>query len=157
MSKYLCSCFIPSSPNSIINANDGGLFISDNYLAEDVEWNSLNNGYYSTQLYTATINEHQATNSILGGFQDNGNFFTNSKHLEELKKENLIAFKYCDEKGNINENSNPNGSLENIAGILNEHGNVLGMMPHPERVCDNLIGGEDGNYIWESVLKSVKK
>ena len=72
--------FLPSSPTSIINANDGGLFISDNYLAEDVEWNSLNNGYYSTQLYTATINEHQATNSILGGFQDNGNFFTSSKN-----------------------------------------------------------------------------
>ena len=49
-----------------------------------------------------------------------GNYFTDSKHLDELKKENLIVFKYCDEKGNINENSNPNGSLENIAGILNK-------------------------------------
>ena len=71
--------FIPSSPNAILNANDGGLFISDNYLAEEVEWTSLNNGYYTTQLYTATINEHQVTKSILGGFQDNGNFFTNSE------------------------------------------------------------------------------
>ena len=71
--------FLPSSPNAIINANDGGLFLSHNYLDENVEWISLNNGYYSSQLYTATINEHQITKSILGGFQDNGNFFTNSE------------------------------------------------------------------------------
>ena len=70
--------FFPSSPNHLINANDGGVFITEDYLAEDVVWTSLNNGYYSTQLYTATINEQQATKSILGGFQDNGNFYTNS-------------------------------------------------------------------------------
>ena len=70
---------------------------------------------------------------------------------------NRIAFQYSNQNGLIDNIYNPNGSVENIAGILNEHGNVLGMMPHPERVCDNLIGGEDGNYIWESVLKSVKK
>ena len=59
-----------------------------------------------------------------------GNFFTDTRHIEELNKENLIAFKYCDEKGNINEVSNPNGSLENIAGIYNSKKNILGMMPH---------------------------
>ena len=53
-----------------------------------------------------------------------GNYFTNIKHLEELEKENLIAFKYCDEKGNITEESNPNGSLENIAGIYNSNKNI---------------------------------
>ena len=81
-----------------------------------------------------------------------GNFFTDSKHLEELKKENLIAFKYCDEKGNINKVSNPNGSLENIAGILNENKNVLGMMPHPERASELAHGCEDGKTIFESIL-----
>ena len=65
-----------------------------------------------------------------------GNFFTDTRHIEELNKENLIAFKYCDEKGNINEVSNPNGSLENIAGIYNSKKNILGMMPHPERMVD---------------------
>ena len=57
-----------------------------------------------------------------------GNFYTDSNHLEELNKEDLIAFKYCDEKGNINESSNPNGSIENIAGIFNKNKNILGMM-----------------------------
>ena len=68
-----------------------------------------------------------------------GNYFTSPKHLEKLTKENLIAFKYCNEKGDINENSNPNGSLENIAGIFNSNKNILGMMPHPERMIDNLV------------------
>ncbi len=81
-----------------------------------------------------------------------GNFFTDSKHLEELKKENLIAFKYCDEKGDINENSNPNGSLENIAGILNSNKNILGMMPHPERMIDEIISNKDGVNLFSSLL-----
>ena len=82
-----------------------------------------------------------------------GNYFTDPKHLEELKKENLIVFKYCDELGNINENSNPNGSLENIAGILNDKKNILGMMPHPERMIDEIISNKDGINLFSSLLK----
>ena len=81
-----------------------------------------------------------------------GNYFTNSKHLEEIKKENLIAFQYCDEKGNIDENSNPNGSLENIAGIYNPKKNILGMMPHPERMVDEIISNKDGINLFTSLL-----
>ena len=81
-----------------------------------------------------------------------GNFFTDNKHLQELKEKNLIAFKYCDEKGNINEKSNPNGSLENIAGIYNSKKNILGMMPHPERMVDELISNEDGVNLFSSLL-----
>ncbi len=81
-----------------------------------------------------------------------GNYFTDSKHLDELKKENLIAFKYCDEEGNINANSNPNGSLENIAGILNAKKNILGMMPHPERMIDEMISNKDGVNLFSSLL-----
>ena len=81
-----------------------------------------------------------------------GNFFTNSHHLEKLNKENLIAFKYCDEKGNTNEESNPNGSLENIAGIYNFKKNILGMMPHPERMVDKLISNTDGVNLFSSLL-----
>ena len=83
-----------------------------------------------------------------------GNFFTNDDHLQELKKENLIAFKYCDEKGNINENSNPNGAIENIAGIYNLKKNILGMMPHPERMVDNLISNTDGVNLFSSLINS---
>ena len=82
-----------------------------------------------------------------------GNYFTNSDHLDELKNENLIAFKYCDKDGNVNEKTNPNGSLENIAGIFNSKKNILGMMPHPERMVDNLISNTDGVNLFSSLLK----
>ena len=73
--------------------------------------------------------------------------------LEELNKENLIAFKYCDIYGNTTDQSNPNGSLENIAGIFNEKKNILGMMPHPERMIDNIISNKDGVNLFSSLLK----
>ena len=82
-----------------------------------------------------------------------GNYFTSSNHLKILQEENLIAFKYCDEKGNINEKSNPNGSLENVAGIFNSKKNILGMMPHPERMVDDLISNTDGVNLFSSLLK----
>tara|TARA_Y100000816_G_C25936519_1_gene488436 strand:- start:104 stop:781 length:678 start_codon:yes stop_codon:yes gene_type:complete len=82
-----------------------------------------------------------------------GNYFTNRNHLEELNKENLIAFKYCDIYGNTTDQSNPNGSLENIAGIFNEKKNILGMMPHPERMIDNIISNKDGVNLFSSLLK----
>jgi phosphoribosylformylglycinamidine synthase len=81
-----------------------------------------------------------------------GNYFTDNNHLQEIKKNNLIAFKYCDEKGNITNQSNPNGSLENIAGIYNSKKNILGMMPHPERMIDKLISNTDGVNLFSSLL-----
>ena len=81
-----------------------------------------------------------------------GNFFTDKNNLKELKDKNLIAFKYCDEKGTISESSNPNGSLENIAGIFNINKNILGMMPHPERMVDKMISNEDGINLFSSLL-----
>jgi phosphoribosylformylglycinamidine synthase len=83
-----------------------------------------------------------------------GNYFANNELLEKLENEKLIAFKYCNEKGDINETSNPNGSSNNIAGILNNEKNILGMMPHPERLIDPLLSGEDGSIMFESLLKS---
>ena len=81
-----------------------------------------------------------------------GNYFTDQKHLDELKKENLIAFKYCDSSGKIDENSNPNGSMENIAGIYNTRKNILGMMPHPERMVDRIISNVDGQNLFSSLI-----
>ena len=81
-----------------------------------------------------------------------GNYFTNSKHLDQLKKDNLIAFKYCDENGNVNESSNPNGALENIAGIYNTNRNILGMMPHPERMVDDIISNTDGINLFSGLI-----
>lgn len=64
------------------------------------------------------------------------------------------VFRYCDEQGAVTDRSNPNGSVDNIAGLINERGNVLGMMPHPERVSESVLGGEDGRLIFESVIES---
>ena len=82
-----------------------------------------------------------------------GNYFTNPDHLKELSNDELIAFKYCDENGIVNSQSNPNGSIENIAGIFNSKKNILGMMPHPERMVDELISNTDGINLFTSLLK----
>jgi phosphoribosylformylglycinamidine synthase len=75
-----------------------------------------------------------------------GNFYCNELTLKKLNNENRIVFKYCDSYGNINEHTNPNGSIENIAGICNKKGNILGLMPHPERAVSFL--GKDGEYFF---------
>ena len=82
-----------------------------------------------------------------------GNYFASKEQIKKLEDKNLVAFKYCDEKGNINKSTNPNGSSNNIAGILNDHKNILGMMPHPERLIDPLLSGEDGSLMFESLIK----
>ena len=82
-----------------------------------------------------------------------GNFFTDKKHLKELKDNDLIPIKYCDEKGNITNASNPNGSLNNIAGIFNKNKNILGMMPHPERMSDKICSDDSGLPLFLSLMK----
>tara|TARA_B100000401_G_C52714088_1_gene675307 strand:+ start:403 stop:1080 length:678 start_codon:yes stop_codon:yes gene_type:complete len=81
-----------------------------------------------------------------------GNFFTHKDHLKQLEDDSLIPFKYCNKEGLINDKTNPNGSLNNIAGILNDKKNILGMMPHPERMIDNLVSNSDGIELFTSIL-----
>jgi phosphoribosylformylglycinamidine synthase I len=86
-----------------------------------------------------------------------GNYFADSATLKELNSNGQIAFRYCDAKGSVTEESNPNGAVENIAGITNKQGNVLGMMPHPERASEGVLGSDDGKIIFESVLSSLEQ
>jgi phosphoribosylformylglycinamidine synthase subunit PurQ / glutaminase len=86
-----------------------------------------------------------------------GNYVCDDATLEELERENRIVFRYCDEKGEITEEANPNGARANIAGICNAQGNVLGMMPHPERACEDLLGSNDGRDIFRSLAKAIEK
>ena len=81
-----------------------------------------------------------------------GNYFASRDEIQSLKDNEQIIFQYCDEMGNISSESNPNGSFLNIAGIANQNKNVLGMMPHPERSIDKLLGGIDGEGIFQSLL-----
>jgi phosphoribosylformylglycinamidine synthase subunit PurQ / glutaminase len=82
-----------------------------------------------------------------------GNYFADGETIKRLEGENRVAFRYVDAAGKATEEANPNGSLGNIAGILNEKGNVLGMMPHPERLADPLLGGTDGRAMFEALAK----
>ena len=83
-----------------------------------------------------------------------GNYFGNADLINKLENDNLITFKYCNSIGEIEKDSNPNGSSNNIAGILNEKKNIMGMMPHPERLIDPILSGEDGSILFTSLLKS---
>jgi phosphoribosylformylglycinamidine (FGAM) synthase-like amidotransferase family enzyme len=76
--------------------------------------------------------------------------------LKKLNDNQQILFKYCDENGNINSESNPNGSMQSIAGICNEKRNVFGMMPHPERASEKVLGNTDGLKLFESLLSLEK-
>lgn len=82
-----------------------------------------------------------------------GNYYCDEHTLTSLKENDQILFRYCDANGNITAEANPNGSLENIAGICNKGKNIFGMMPHPERASDSILGNIDGKYILEAVLR----
>lgn len=81
-----------------------------------------------------------------------GNFYCSQDILSELRDNNQIAFRYCTREGQVTPESNPNGSIENIAGIINRDGNILGMMPHPERRGEDLLGNNDGLKILSSMI-----
>jgi phosphoribosylformylglycinamidine synthase I len=85
-----------------------------------------------------------------------GRYVADDETLAELESSGRVAFRYCTAEGEVTEEANPNGSVNGIAGIVSEHGNVLGMMPHPERACEPLMGGEDGLALWLSLLEWTK-
>ena len=116
------------------------------FINKDVNIKVINNKTKFTSKYN--LNQILKINIA----HNEGNYFTKETHLEELNKENLIAFKYCDEKGVVNDRSNPNGALENIAGIFNAKKNILGMMPHPERMVDEMISNTDGVNLFSSLI-----
>jgi phosphoribosylformylglycinamidine synthase len=84
-----------------------------------------------------------------------GNYFAEPQVIEQLKREDRVLVRYCTKEGGITDDANPNGSLDNIAGICSEGRNVFGLMPHPERACEKLLGSEDGRLIFESVLRAT--
>ena len=83
-----------------------------------------------------------------------GNYYADQSTLTQLEEEGRVLFRYCDPSGAVTEAANPNGSVHNIAGITSQGGNVLGMMPHPERSCEGLLGSSDGNLIFRSISNS---
>ena len=85
-----------------------------------------------------------------------GNYFCSQDELKSIEDNDQIAATYCDQNGKINEINNPNGAIKNIAGIFNKKKNVLGMMPHPERMIDKYLSGEDGSIFFTNLLNNLK-
>lgn len=83
-----------------------------------------------------------------------GNYYADPRTLAELEQNGQVVFRYATPEGRVTPEANPNGSLNNIAGIVNSEGNVLGMMPHPERACETLLGSTDGNLVFQSIVNS---
>lgn len=84
-----------------------------------------------------------------------GNYFVNDETLKSLEENNQIVFQYASKQGKTDEKYNPNGSIRNIAGIINKKGNVLGMMPHPERCSSSILGKTDGSLIFNSLANNI--
>jgi len=86
-----------------------------------------------------------------------GNYYIPDDDLSSLEDNHQVLFRYCDRNGNVTKDSNPNGSVNNIAGIINRKGNVMGMMPHPERRCDPLLGTPDGDGLFQSMIDHISR
>jgi len=85
-----------------------------------------------------------------------GNYFCSDNELKAIKDNNQIAVNYCNNNGQISEEFNPNGSINNIAGLFNKNKNILGMMPHPERMIDSFLSGKDGSIFFENLIRNLK-
>jgi len=112
-----------------------------------VKINNVENSYFKN-IKKNTLELHIGHNE--------GNYFCSSNQMKEIEDNNLIALFYCGKNGEIDEKFNPNGSSKNIAGIFNKEKNILGMMPHPERMIDKYLSGEDGVIFFETLLNNLK-
>jgi len=112
-----------------------------------VKINNTENNYFK-KIKKNTLELHIAHNE--------GNYFCSNIQMKQIEDNNQIALFYCSKNGEINEKFNPNGSSKNIAGIFNKEKNILGMMPHPERMIDKYLSGDDGSLLFENLLNNLK-
>jgi phosphoribosylformylglycinamidine synthase subunit PurQ / glutaminase len=123
--------------------NSGQLFSCKNVLIKPATNDSL---------ITSELDTHKAYQIPIAHAE--GRYYADAATLTTLKNNNQVLFHYCDTEGNITKAANPNGSLENIAGICNAKRNVFGMMPHPERAAETILGNTDGKGLFEGLVKS---
>jgi phosphoribosylformylglycinamidine synthase len=120
------------------------------FICRDVFLKTLN----TNTPFTSLIEKDRILKIPIAHFE--GNYFADGDTLKELEDNGQIVFQYCTPDGEVTQEANPNGSLKNIAGITNKNKNVLGMMPHPERYCDPILGGIDGSLIFKSIANFLK-
>ncbi len=129
-----------------------GILLPNDHLQFRCQWTTLRVDNAETAFTSAASAGQRLRVPISHG---EGNYFAEPGVIEQLEEQDRVVFRYCDSQGATTTAANPNGSLNNIAGIINERGNVLGMMPHPERCCDALLGGEDGKVIFQSMIDAL--
>ena len=128
-----------------------GILMRNDHLQFRCEWTNLRIES-STSPFTSNAEVGQVISVPIS--HGEGNYFADNATLDEIEKSGQVLFRYSTLEGRTTKDSNPNGSLNNIAGITNREGNVLGMMPHPERCCDPLLGSTDGEVIFRSIADS---
>ena len=127
-----------------------GVLRANDHLQFRCQWTDLRVENASTP-FTALLGQGQVISVPIS--HGEGNYFADAATLAMLERDSRVAFRYCGPDGEVAAEFNPNGSMNNIAGITNARGNVLGMMPHPERCCDELLGGVDGVAIFQSMAE----
>ena len=129
-----------------------GVLIRNDHLQFRCEWTNLRIEN-SDSPFTSKAETGQVISVPIS--HGEGNYFADGATLDEIEKNDQVIFRYSSPEGCIDMDNNPNGSLNNIAGITNTEGNVLGMMPHPERCCDPLLGSTDGEVIFRSISDTL--
>jgi phosphoribosylformylglycinamidine synthase len=129
-----------------------GVLLRNVHLEYRCQWTYLKVENSSTA-FTSRCQNGQALKIPISHYE--GRYYADDATLAELEADKRVIFRYSTPTGQVTASANPNGSLRNIAGIINKRGNVLGMMPHPERSCEPLLGSVDGNKIWESIIAGI--
>ena len=130
-------------PGALMRNNSLHFICRDVSLRVERNDTLFTNQYEMRQVITVPIAHHD------------GNYFADAETLARIEGENRVAFRYCDGDGHVVDAANPNGSLNNIAGLYNETGRILGLMPHPERLADPALGGTDGKAMFSSLLETI--
>ena len=129
-----------------------GVLLRNEHLQYRCQWTYLKAENTATP-FTNKCEKGQVLKIPISHYE--GNYYTDNDTLKMLEDRGRVVFRYARPDGSVTREANPNGALNNIAGIVNAQGNVLGMMPHPERSCEDVLGSTDGNIIWESIVASI--